>query len=361
MAFAQPGGQNTFVATTELSGNLAVNFGRNIKNFPVNKYLRLRTVTKTTGLYTYFNPLDYARFAGGVTNGQTPEFDWAPGTAAPTGWHNTIGFEHRSFQCRRKAYPCNLDLLGEQQADWPVLKTNTEAAAQLAMTDRALEAAAAMTNAANYPSTHVDTATNFSAPAGGFLNGGSATDPRIKRAFQTLSLRILKDSGGNVRMQYLTVVMNPDTAVKLSQSQEVHALMKESRYALPLLTGTQEPMGNVQPVNFAYGLPEYLYGFRVVVEDTTYNSFNRGDAAEAISFVFPDNVIAMVSREQDFEAAEGANSYTTFHLFVYGPDDMKVESETDTWNRIIKMRVTDNRQVVAVAGVTGGLITNCFS
>ena len=358
MAFSFPGGQSTVVPTTELSGNLMVNFGRNIKTFPVNKYLRLRTVSKTTGLYTYFNPLDYARFSGGVTAGQSPQYDWAPGTPAPTGFTNTIGFEYRSFMTRRKAYPCSLDQLGEQQADWPVLKTNTEAAAQLAMTDRALEAAAALTNSANYPATHVSTATLF---GGGFFGAGTPTTPYIKIGLFKLALIILKDSGGNVQMHNLCIVMNPNTAVALSESQEIHTIMKESRYALPLITGTQEPSGGVQPVNFAYGLPEYLYGFRVVVEATTYNKYNRGDASEAIDFVYPDNTISMVCREQDFEAADGANSYSTFHLFVYGPDDMKVESETDTWNRIIKMRVTDNRQIVAVAGVTGGLINNVLS
>ncbi len=155
--------------------------------------------------------------------------------------------------------------------------------------------------------------------------------------------------------------MNPNTAIALSESQEIHTLMKESRYALPLLTQTTKEQGGVQPVNFAYGLPDYLYGFKVVIEDTTYNPSNRGDPAEAQQFVFPDNVIAMVAREEDFEAADNANSYSTVHLFVYGPDDMKVESQTDTWNRIIQMRVVDNRAAVAVAGVTGGLITNVLA
>lgn len=360
MAFTVPGNQNTFVPSTELSGNLMVGWGRNVDKFPVNKIVRLRTVTKTTGLYTYFNPLDYARMSayGTATDGQTPQFDWAPGTLAPTGFTNTIGFEYRSYTTRRKAYPCNLDLQGEQQASWPVLKTNTEAAAQLAMTDRALEVSAAISNSANYPSTHVATAT---ALAGGFLSAGTPTDPKIKKALFALALVIQKDSVGNVRWRNLTVVMNPNTAMLLSESQEVHTLMKESRYALPLLTQSEKSTGGVEPVNFAYGLPDYLYGFRVVVEDTTFNPSNRGATGEAQAFVFPDNVIAIVAREEDFEAAEGANSYSTCHLFVYGPDDMKVESETDTWNRIIKMRVVDNRQALIVAGVTGALITNVFS
>lgn len=351
MAFTVPGGQNTFIPTTELSGNLLVEFGRNVKNFPVNKIVRHRTVSKTTGLYTYFNPLDYARFSAGFDGSISKQFDWPAGTPAPTGFTNTIGFEHRSFQTRRKAYPCNLDLLGEQQATWPVLKTNTEAAAQLAMTDRAFEVSAVITNAATYPSTHVDTATNF---GGGFLSGGTANDPRIKRAFYTLALRIQKDSVGNVKWNNLTAVMNPNTAIALSMSQEVHSIMQQSPFAVALVKG--EP-----PVNQVYGLPDYLYGIKVVVEDTTYNPSNREAAGEAQTFVFPDNVIALVSREQDFEAADGANSYSTVHLFVYGPDDMKVESETDTWNRIIKMRVVDNRQALAVAGVTGGLITAVLS
>lgn len=346
MAFTTPGGQNTFIPTTELSGNLLVGFGRNVDKFPVNKIVRLRSVTKTVGYYTYFNPLDYARFSHG-----SDQFDWPAGTPSPTGFSNTIGFEHRAFQCRRKAYPCHLDLLGEQQAAWPVLKTNTEAAAQLAMTDRALEVSAAISNPANYPSTHVDTATNF---GGGFLDDGTETNPILKRALFTLANRILKDTAGNVQPENLTIVMNPATALALGLSQEVHTIMVRSPWAVDLIKGKR-------PVNERWGIPDVLYGFNVVVEYTTYNNANRGASGEAQTYVFPDNYIAMVAREEDFEAAEGANSYSTCHLFVYGPDDMKVESETDTWNRIIKMKVVDNRQAVMVAGVSGGLITNVLS
>jgi hypothetical protein len=353
MAFTVPGGANTFVPTTELSGNLLVKFGRNVKDFPVNKVVRHRTVSKTEGLYTYFNPLDYARFSAGFDGGISKQFDWAPGTPAPTGYTNTIGFEFRSYATRRKAYPCNLEQLGEQQATWPVLKTNTEAAAQLAMTDRAYEVSAILSNSSTYPTTHVATAT---ALTGGFLSAGTAEDPKIKKALLTMGLRIQKDSAGNVRWKNLTVVLNPTTAMALSLSQEIHAIMKESRFAVQMINGEQ-----VTSANFAYGLPDVLYGMKVVVEDTTYNGFNRGDTAEAQAFVFPDNYIAIVSREEEFESAEGTNVYSTVTLFVYGEDDMKVESETDTWNRVIKMRVTDNRAAVATAGVTGALITNVLS
>jgi len=356
MAFAYPGGQNTFVPTTELSGNLLVKFGRNIKDFPVNKLLRLRKTTKTAGLYTYFNPLDYARFSGPTANGQSNQFDWPAGTPAPTGFMNTIGFEFRSFQCRRKGYAGDLDLQGERQAEYPVLQATTEALAQLAMTDRALEASYEMTLSTNYPSTHVADAATL---GGGGLHEGSPDDPILKRALTTLALRILKDSGGNVQARNLTIVMNPNTAQAISLSKEVQGVMRYGPYALPALTGKDE--GSWKTNNDIFGIPDVIYGFKVVVEDTTYNPYNRDYASEARAFVFPDDVVAMVSREQDFEADENANSYSTFHLFVYGEDDMKVESETDTWNRILKMRVVDNRQVKVVAGVTGGLITNAVS
>lgn len=353
MAFTTPGGANTFVPTTELSGNLLVQFGKNVKNFPVNKVARQRTVTKTEGLYTYFNPLDQARFSAGFDGGISRQFDWPPGTPAPTGYTNTLGFEFRSFATRRKAYPCNLEQLGVAQATWPVLKTNTEAAARQAMTDRAFEVSALLSNSATYPATHVATAT---ALTGGFLSAGTAADPKIKKALLTLGLIIQKDSAGNVQWKNLTVVMNPNLALALSLTEEIHSIMKESRFAVQMINGEL-----INAANFAYGLPDHLYGMRVIVEDTTYNAFNRGDAAEAQDFVFPDNYIAIVSREEEFESAENTNSYSTVTLFVYGEDDMKVESETDTWNRVVKMRVTDNRQAVATAGVTGALITNVLS
>jgi acid phosphatase family membrane protein YuiD len=345
MSFGYAGNQNTFVATTELSGNLMVAFGRN-KLLPVNRYVRITPVKKTTGLYHYFNPLDYARFSHG-----TEQFDWPAGSPAPTGFTNSLGWELRSFTTRRKVYPFSLDLQAEQQADWPVLKSHSENAAQLAMTDRTLEVTSVVTNSANYPSTHVATAT---ALAGGFLTAGTETDPKLKIALNKQAVIINKDSGGNVKPKNLCVVMNPNTATLLANSQEVHSVFVRSQFALQNLKGEE-------PINAIWGLPDRLYGYPVVVEDTTYNTSNRGASGEAVTYVFPDNYIALLCREEQMEGVEGAHSYSTCHIFVYSPDDMKVEAKTDTWDRIIAGRVVDNRQVVQVAGVTGALITNVIS
>lgn len=355
MAFAYPGPTNVYIPTNDLSQNLLVQFGRNVKDFPVNRLLKLIPVSKETGYYRYFNPLDQARIDGPISTGIAQQYVWAPGKPRPLAQTASQSFENRLFATLRRSYPESIELRTKQQADWDIVKTTTEALARLAMTDRALEAAALISASASYTASHVATAT---ADGGGFWSAGTETNPIIKKTLNAQSLRILRDSSGNVNIGNLTLVINPTTAAAMAASQEVHSLFVRSQYAAKLL----ETGGGASGTNaLLYGLPETLYGVKVVVEDTVYVPFNRGNASEAVNFVFPDNTAALISVEKEFVGTEGAQAYSTFALFVYKEDDMKVEAFTDDVHRNVQLFVTDNRQVLNIAPTTGGLITNVLS
>lgn len=355
MAFAYPGPTNSYIPTTDLSNNLLVQFGRNVKNFALNQLVKLIPVTHETGFYQYFNPLDQARIDGPISTGIAQQFIWAAGKPRPRAQTASQGFEFRQYATLRRNYPETIELRTKQQAQWDVVKNTTEALARLAMTDRALELSALMSASGSYTSSHVATA---SADGGGFWSAGTETSPIIKKTLNAQSQRIYKDSAGCVPPSGLTLVINPNTASLMSASQEVHSIFVRSRYANELLT-----KGGGVPSNspLMYGLPDYLYGYRVVIEDTVYVPYNRGNSSEAFGYVFPDNTAAIVSAEKEFVGVEGGQTYSTFALFVYRDDDMKVESQVDEYNRFIQLDVCDNRQVLSIAPTTGGLVTNLFS
>lgn len=353
MAFAYPGPTNSYIPTLELSGNLQIGFSRNRNSYAINNWTRFRNCQKTNGLYRQFNALDYNR----IKSGQADQFIWAPGTASPTGTDGTIGFQNVQFNCIRRAYPCDMDLLTEKQADYEIAKDATENAACLAMVVRTLQATSVVTTSGNHRSSHVYSATTG---GGGVLSGGTETDPRIKKALQYGTLRIIRDSNGVIKPNQIAVVMNPNTAQLLSQTQEVHSIFARSQFAEGLIKG------NVSGLTDGYGLPSHLYTHPVVVEDATYNLFARDDATapEAQAFVFPDNYIALVTVQGDEEnkgLGENTRNLSSLNFFVYGPDDMKVETEVNTYDRIVRMKVVDNFDVQLTAPDTAGLITNVFS
>lgn len=351
MAFGLPGGQsNTYIPA--LQDNLRTGWSRNPKDFAVNMLCRYRPVKKPVGLYLYFDPLNYQRFENGSTNPEDPTL-WGAGNLRPTQSGPQLAYEARPFVCQRKSYARNVDLLADQVADFDFLKGETEDLAALAMAGRSIEVSNLISVSGSYPTGHFDTATNW---GGGFFSAGTEANPIIKRALLKILKVINLDTNATVGEDDLVFVVNPNTAYQMAVAQECHTLFVRSITNKDLLT-TQSGLGSN---GVKFGLPDRLYGFRVVVMDTSVNYSNRGASGEVRQYIFPDNVAAVVCvKKTGGDQSENGTSNDTAQMFLY--EDMTVESQTDQWNRIIKLAVTDHRQAVQVAGVSGALITAVLS
>ena len=343
-----PNGQaSTVIPLFELSGNLMVAYGRNQKDFAVNKYTRTTSVKSTVGNYVRFNPKDLARMPNLP---QKPH--WAAGTPAPTGFHETLGFETVPFRTQREAFAKTLDKRSVDVASFPIMKTHTAALGQQAMTYLAYRCCAALTTTANFDASHVFTATTASGT--GVLSGGTTADPRIKNAFDYAARLIQKDTFGAVRYGQLSVLMNHNTAMQLSSTREIREYVMQQADAYKMIR-----MDADKNYNALYGLPDRLYNYNVVVEDAFYNPYNRSNASEAGTVVFPDNTIVMFLADGDLEQPEGASSFSTCHRFAY--EEFTLETKDDTWNRLVEMRAVLDFDVQIVAPPTGCIITNVFS
>lgn len=352
MAFGLPGGGfNTYIPA--LVDNLVTSFSRNAKDFGVNMICRPRPVKKPTGYYQFFNPLDYQRFPNGSTNPSDP-LKWAPNALRPMSGGPELGYEYRTFTCVRYTDAKPLDMLADQVADFPFLKGETENSAAKIMVSRTAEVINIITDAANYPSTNTDTATNW---GGGFWNAGTETNPIIKKSLLNIGSVLARVTNGNITLSDLVLVVNPVSAYKMATSQEIHSIFARSPYAADLLTKETTVGGGSNGPSF--GLPANLYGVRTVVLDTSANWFNRSASGEARSFLYPDNQATLLCVKGRGDASEAGTSLDTVQMFLF--EDMTVEAESDTFNRIIKIATTDNRQAVQVAGTTGANITNLFS
>ena len=349
MAFAPtygfPGGDNTNIPLLELSGNLMVEYGRNLKRL-INRVVRRTPVQKTVGTYLHFDPLSLARI-----NNRPQNNVWAPGTLRPTGFGNSLGFIQRTFRTTRYDYPMTLDKRMVDLANWPIMKSHTQALAQQAETEQWLIVVEKMFDSANLPSTHVDTASSLNGQ--GFTQSGTTADPRIKNTLDGAWAIVQKDTMGRVRWGSGSVLINHNTARRWSATREIREYVMQTTDAIKNIT--QDPSN----YNAAYGLPARLYNYNLVIDDVYYNSYNEGASGATATVVVPDNQALVFLAEGDLEQPDGTASYNTCHVFEYEP--YTVESKDDAYNRLVFLNVALEYTPEIVAPATAFKITNLFS
>lgn len=344
MTTSYVGGNNTNVLGLDLSGNLMIGFSRNVKKYPVNRYVSLTPVKKSRGSYLYFRPEDNARLVNLPHHNK-----WAGGSNRPVTKSTLRGFEEKTFVTERYSYTTELDQRAVDLANWPVMKRHTEELAKDAMVARAYRVATKMFTASEYPAAHQVTASDL---AGGFLHEGSTADPRIFTAFAEADMLIQNATGGRVTPGELSALMNHRTAIKLARSREIREHVMQQEKAYNQITMEKDSF------NGAYYLPDVLFRHNIIVESLMYMPDARGAAAEVFEPIVPDNQILIFLREGDLETEEGEASYSTCHQFVY--EDMNVEVWPDNKHRKVEITVTDETDERIVAPVTAVLIDAVF-
>jgi hypothetical protein len=346
MAYAAPGAYNTFVPSFDATGHLTASFSRNPKDFSVNKYAALTSVKKSVG---YFMRIT-AEVAARVINSDLAEFVWPDGNDAPSGEWNTETFSWFPYSTQRYVYAFRLGYKANEQADWKVLAAHAEFAAQQAMTARTLKVFTALTTTSNYDSSHTSTATSL---GGGFWSAGTANSPVIKKALNAMAQVIQKDTVGALKpYNDLILVIDPVLADAMGRSQEVHSYLQQSQFALAQVRGDTEGQ------NAIWGLPDRLYGFKIVVEDAVRVTSKKG-ATRAASYIGGGNTAVMCARPGGLTSPAGGPSFSTAHVMAY--EEMTVEQRDDPDNRRIQGRVVDDFDVQIVAPATGYVLTAVLS
>ncbi len=348
MAVGAPGGSGSYVPTLELSGNLMVHYGRDLKAGAANRVAKVTPVKQRRGAYLQFDPLSIAR----LTN-LPYSTHWPLGGIRPTGHDNKLQFQQQTFSCSRENFNTTLDSTSLDLANWPMLKMHSEILAQRAMTYKAYRVFNTLFTQSLYAATHVVTATTAS--GAGFLQSGTTADPRIKNAWDYCARLIQQDTNGAVRFGNLSVVMNATTALRLSSSRELREYLMQQAGSLGMITLKDKSF------NAVYGLPDVLYGYKVIVDDTFYNANEQNATGATSGPVIPDNqMVVCFTDDGEMEKPDSlAPSFNTIHVFAY--EEFTVESTPDPRNRLTYLDVTMDFDVQVVAPPTGVIITNVFS
>jgi hypothetical protein len=345
MPAVQPGAYNVVVKSHEASNKLVIDYARNINDFALNQYVQIVPAKAITGYYLEFTVEEAAR----ILHSDLRNFVWYDGDPAPMGQGDTEAFEFKEFRCTRRAFPVPLGDMTIENASWDILAQHLSIKARQAMTARTQLAITAATTSGNYSASHYIDATAISGASG---NWAASTTSRqdIKRSIETGVEIILDDTLNAVNMEDICLVISSGLAKDMSLSQEISDYLKGSPQAYAQVRG-ELPSRNGK----AYGLPDTLYGVKLVVEATRKVTSKKG-ATRAASSVLAKGTPFLCSRPGALEGVAGSPSFST--LSIFAQEEMTAETFNEPIHRRKIARVVDTVEAKVTGSASGVLFYN---
>lgn len=343
MALSMPSGTNTYLPQM-VQDNLIVGYARNKEDYSLNQYIQIVPTPKNQAYYLFID----GKAAVRLTNSDLRNIIWPDGTPRPSGDNNFAEHEFKPVATTRKSFEYTVGHMGVEQAAYDIHAVNSGFQGNRAVLARTQAVQTALANASWGSNT--GTATSL---GGGFVSGGTATTPTFKKLVNKVLQQIRKATFGSVKAKDIICVMSPLVAETISESQEIHAYVKESPFAQAQIRG------DAPGLNTNYGLPDMLYKVRVIVDDAYKVTSKRGAVTDVTASVLDENQIYFLSRPGGLVMPYGGVSFSTVQLFVR--EEMSVEIKTDTTNRLDQGFVTDDYGAYVVAPASGYLVTNALS
>lgn len=347
-----PGPYNAYVPNAKASGNLFVDFSRNINDFAVLKYCQPVPVENTLGIWYQMGLDERAR----ITDSDLAKNRWADGLPRPIPHDASEYFQEKAYRCKRLSYGDTIGKMTSEQAVWDEIDRRTRSLAQKAMTARTIQVLSALTTTANYTSSHVFdmSGTPISGAVGNWA-ASTAARQTIRRSLNHAKNVITLDTRAAVNSDDLLLIMSPDTAEQLAVTQEVVEMIRESQAGLIWLNlkGDTETF----PKD-TYGLPKRLYNTEVIIEKTVQVTTPRNAGTLTAQYALAKGTVILCHRPGSLEGVEGGRSFSTVTIHIYRDDDMKIETDYVSWDRLTNLAVTDNFDVNMTAPVTGCVFTN---
>jgi hypothetical protein len=343
--YTAPGSGSGFIPSFEASGQLIAGYTRNVNDFALNRWVQIQPITSPLAFYLNIDPANAARVLGSDGEGN----DWADGNDAPDGADNPLGAGWSEFMAKRSIFPFRVGHVAQKYSSYDITSVYASQVAQQAMTLRTIRAVAEV---AAIASNGGATATATALGGGKFDSTGTTTTiapPYFRTALNKAFISIQKSTYGKLKPKDMQVVMNPNTAALIGESDEIVQYCLKSNVAVQAMKGDM-------PVYDQYGIPDRFAGYNIVVEDAVKNTAKKGASSVTPAYCFPDQQVAMTARVGGLEIPYGAPSFSSITLFEL--EGMTVELKDDTDNRVVKGRVIDHYKVQTTSGISTYLITS---
>ena len=351
-----PGPYNVYIPAFQgkQTANLITSYARDPKKFAVNKLLQRTPTELLSGNWMQMRPEAIARIFTDPNS-----VVWVDGQPRPKGTHNAQDFRAVPYQCIRRALTDYVGWETREQAVFPIQDVKLGALAHLMMTQRSQVFYTMALNTANYASSHVKTATQWSAigGTGGFWSAGTPQNPIIKRSLANMANQIRLDTMDTVSYKNLTLVISPPAAIAMANSEEIHYYLARSPYALAQIRGDKESQ------NGEWGLPDKLYDMDLVVDGTLRTTSPRMQVPGTTLDIMDDNTALVMATPGALSANIGqvTSAFSSFHMFVYRGEEMVVETQDWPWDKKTDLSVHETYGMAVVAPETVALATNLFA
>lgn len=340
-----PGQSNTYVKDHKATGNLVISFSRNPNKFAFPRYMQYKNVDKDAGYYLRVTAENAARLVGK----NYKEFVWPDGADAPRRNSGTESFYFADYKTERYAPDFTLGYKAREQAGWTIQDMESSFHIHQAMTGRGVEIGSVLETTGNWDSSHIldvdDGVTDVPGNTGSWeLSTSQRQD--IKRSLNRGRQLIHQHTLGVVQSPDLQLVMNPVTAQRLGESQEIIDFVKQAPDSWKMI------QGDLSGLNSQWGMPDMLYGIPIVVDDTVVVTSVRGDTTPTYDYTLSDGNVFLLSRPGGLSAnAVTGPSFSTIMAFFY--EELTVEVKDDPDHRRVNGRVVDDFDVVMTAPASG--------
>ena len=374
-AFSTFGYQNVYIpgymGDGELQKRLMVGFTLNEEEFPLNNYVTVFGADEPKFFYNRWYSADFAR----LPHATGLDMRWADGAERPRAGEGPR-FDAVSVETLRYG---DLDYIGDQVVDLskigPLIPIRQQAMAGKFMLLRAAMTQTELTTSTNYPSSGTKhyyatwTALAADAVAQGypanyfgvsgvnFIGDGTLNDPLIGKAIKHGVLQILKRSNGRVKPQDLMLLMNPNTANRLANTQEVRVYIAQQINAIDTIKGQGDTA--IWPT---FGLPNPLYGLKVLVDPTVKVTTKQDHVNEDSQvFVVQDGLFSIIARPGAVSGMPGSEGFGSLALWQDKKFAMKPETFPDPQNRRIALGFADKFAVQLAAPEVTFTIADVFA
>jgi len=282
------------------------------------------------------------------------EFVWPDGADAPRRNSGTELFKFLDYKTTRYAPDFTLGWKSRDQADWDIKGTEEAFHVHQAMTIRGTQIGAVAEDTTQWDASHIldvdDGVTDVPGNTGSWEVSTSQRQD-IKRSLNVGNALIHRHTLGVVKRKDLQLVMNPTTASRLGESQEIIDFVKQAPDSWKMI------QGELSGLNAQWGMPDMIYGIPIVVDDTVVVTSARGATTPTYGYTYTDGHAFLMSRPGALvsNAAPGP-SFSTMMGFMY--EELTVEIKDDPDNRRENGRVVDDIAWVMTAPASGIFFRN---
>lgn len=366
--FVEPGAYNVYVPGADTQATLAIiAFLKSPKKYRYNSYVAYRPATRMQGIYLV---LDKDAGARHLTMNQ---YAWRDGANRPEGNNNALPFGSMPYRTERYNIPFTVGNLSREQASWELVAAHGAMAAMQWATGFTTEIMTLLENPANW-GTHTADANDLNGGAG-FWDESDTQLQAFQRTIYTAVEQVIKDTNAMVSSEDLRLILGVEAARKLRSSREMTDFIKGSPDAQRSIENADRSNPNAE-----FGLPKYLAGLELIVENAVRVTTPKGGNPTGRVFL-KDPTSALIVAKQDALPGDQVSdqfsvpNFSTFQVFHYtgagkgNNDDSKngpsglytVQTFEDPINEKLAGHIVTNFDMKLVAPESGFLITNVIN